>query len=191
MKCISLWQPWAHLMAIGAKKIETRSWATKYRGLLAIHASKKWTRELHNQCFEPPFLRAMRQNEGDADDKMIERIKRECGCVVAVVRLWGCWRVERIERADANQTPELDAKVAATLRFAGHSEAAIQDALKPMLTAQERVFGNYAPDRFGWLTESSMLKRLVTPVPCLGRQGIVNLPADVEAAVMAQIGGAA
>lgn len=40
MKLISLWEPWATLMAIGAKRIETRSWQTSYRGWLAIHASK-------------------------------------------------------------------------------------------------------------------------------------------------------
>lgn len=41
MKTITLWQPWASLVAIGAKKIETRSWATNYRGPIAIHAAKK------------------------------------------------------------------------------------------------------------------------------------------------------
>jgi len=41
MKAISLWQPWASLMALGLKKIETRSWATRYRGPLYIHAAKK------------------------------------------------------------------------------------------------------------------------------------------------------
>jgi hypothetical protein len=41
IKCISLWQPWASLIAIGAKKIETRGWATSYRGTLAIHAAKR------------------------------------------------------------------------------------------------------------------------------------------------------
>ncbi|MTI83471.1 MAG: ASCH domain-containing protein [Firmicutes bacterium] len=40
MKAITLYQPWATLVALGAKKIETRSWATKYRGPLAIHAGK-------------------------------------------------------------------------------------------------------------------------------------------------------
>lgn len=40
VKALSLLQPWATLIAIGAKTIETRSWATKYRGPLAIHASK-------------------------------------------------------------------------------------------------------------------------------------------------------
>lgn len=41
MKALSLWQPWASLIAIGAKSIETRSWETLYRGPLAIHAAKK------------------------------------------------------------------------------------------------------------------------------------------------------
>ncbi|MCC6457256.1 MAG: ASCH domain-containing protein [Caldilineaceae bacterium] len=41
MKAITLWQPWATLIAIGAKRYETRSWATNYRGPLAIHAAKR------------------------------------------------------------------------------------------------------------------------------------------------------
>ena len=39
MKTLSLLQPWASLVVIGAKQIETRSWSTKYRGELLIHAS--------------------------------------------------------------------------------------------------------------------------------------------------------
>lgn len=39
-KALSLWQPWASLIAVGAKEYETRSWTTKYRGPLIIHASK-------------------------------------------------------------------------------------------------------------------------------------------------------
>lgn len=42
MKAISLLQPYASLIAVGAKKYETRSWKTNYRGLMAIHASKGW-----------------------------------------------------------------------------------------------------------------------------------------------------
>lgn len=41
MKAISLWQPWATLIATGHKTIETRSWATQYRGPLLIHAAKR------------------------------------------------------------------------------------------------------------------------------------------------------
>lgn len=39
MRCISIWQPWASLMACGAKILETRGWDTKVRGPIAIHAS--------------------------------------------------------------------------------------------------------------------------------------------------------
>ena len=40
IKVISLWQPWASLMAAGYKIDETRHWKTSYRGPLAIHAAK-------------------------------------------------------------------------------------------------------------------------------------------------------
>jgi hypothetical protein len=41
MKALTLWQPWASLIALGEKRIETRCWETKYRGELAIHAAAK------------------------------------------------------------------------------------------------------------------------------------------------------
>ena len=49
IKAVSLWQPWASLIAVGAKKYETRSWPTRYRGLLAIHAAKRWTADEHTE----------------------------------------------------------------------------------------------------------------------------------------------
>lgn len=53
MKCLSLWQPWATLIALGAKQYETRSWGTAYRGPLVIHAAK--TKEALDICHEYPF----------------------------------------------------------------------------------------------------------------------------------------
>lgn len=41
VRVISLHQPWASAIAVGIKMVETRSWGTNYRGLLAIHATKK------------------------------------------------------------------------------------------------------------------------------------------------------
>lgn len=53
MKVISVMQPWATLIALGEKRFETRSWATKYRGELAIHASKKIDKDAcRNSWFE-------------------------------------------------------------------------------------------------------------------------------------------
>jgi len=40
LKALTIHQPWATLIAIGAKRFETRPWLTKYRGPIAIHASK-------------------------------------------------------------------------------------------------------------------------------------------------------
>lgn len=44
MKAITLTQPWASLVALGWKSVETRGWSTAYRGPLAIHAAKGWPR---------------------------------------------------------------------------------------------------------------------------------------------------
>lgn len=41
VKALTLWQPWATLIAIGAKQIETRSWGVSYRGQLMIRAAKR------------------------------------------------------------------------------------------------------------------------------------------------------
>src|SRR5260221_1253433 len=59
MKALTLTQPWATLVAIGAKKIETRSWSTSYRGPLAIHAAKAAHREEAALCLQEPFTSAL------------------------------------------------------------------------------------------------------------------------------------
>lgn len=41
MKTITVKQPWASLIVDGAKDVENRSWPTKYRGRILIHASIK------------------------------------------------------------------------------------------------------------------------------------------------------
>lgn len=41
IKSLTLYQPWASFMAKGLKHNETRSWQTKYRGPLAIHAAAR------------------------------------------------------------------------------------------------------------------------------------------------------
>ena len=50
MKCISIKQPWAWLIAAGYKDIENRSWATKFRGECFIHASACLTRREYHEC---------------------------------------------------------------------------------------------------------------------------------------------
>lgn len=40
MKALTVAQPYAYYIAVGAKPIENRTWPTAYRGPLAIHAGK-------------------------------------------------------------------------------------------------------------------------------------------------------
>lgn len=54
MKALSLTQPWATLIAIGAKRIETRRWSTNHRGRIAIHASKGFPRSCREFAYDDP-----------------------------------------------------------------------------------------------------------------------------------------
>ena len=45
MKCLSLKQPFADLLAFGEKTIELRKWNTKFRGKFLVHASKNIDKE--------------------------------------------------------------------------------------------------------------------------------------------------
>ncbi len=45
MKCLSLKQPFADLLALGEKTIELRKWNTKFRGKFLVHASKNMDTE--------------------------------------------------------------------------------------------------------------------------------------------------
>ena len=60
MKFLSCTQPFATLMAIRAKKIETRSWHTAYRGPLGVHAAKGFPAWAMALCYEEPFKSALR-----------------------------------------------------------------------------------------------------------------------------------
>lgn len=44
MKVLTICQPYAHLIAVGDKRVENRRWPTLHRGELAIHAgrSREW-----------------------------------------------------------------------------------------------------------------------------------------------------
>jgi hypothetical protein len=59
VKALTLWQPWASLVAAGAKRIETRSWATSCRGPLLIHAGLRWDPELRDLSLREPFRTAL------------------------------------------------------------------------------------------------------------------------------------
>ncbi len=85
MKALSLWQPWATMIALGLKQFETRSWSTEYRGPLAIHAAKVWTREQREftqQLFDDPCIGAMLKAHGYTTPEQLP-----LGGVVCTVKL--------------------------------------------------------------------------------------------------------
>jgi len=48
MKALTLWQPWAHIVAVGIKKVENRRWRPPRHAIgqrLAIHAGKVYDKE--------------------------------------------------------------------------------------------------------------------------------------------------
>jgi len=57
MRALTLWQPWASLIASGAKTIETRSWRPPEKVIgtrIAIHASTRpWRRSVGNRTLNP------------------------------------------------------------------------------------------------------------------------------------------
>lgn len=50
MKTLTVKQPWASLIVEGVKDIENRTWPTKFRGRILIHASAKPAIEFKNRC---------------------------------------------------------------------------------------------------------------------------------------------
>lgn len=121
MKAISLWQPWASAIAIGAKRIETRSWSTSYRGPLAIHAASRMP-DLDAMLFDywcavfdtgAPYAHAL----------LLPR-----GAVVATCTLIDCIPTERVD--------------ATMVRSTGSGEFG---------EFVEMQLGDYTPGRFAWL----------------------------------------
>jgi hypothetical protein len=53
LPAVTVWQPWAWLIAAGIKQVETRDWAPAYRGPIVIHAAavpKERAAEFQAQC---------------------------------------------------------------------------------------------------------------------------------------------
>lgn len=68
MKALSIRQPWAWLIVNGFKDIENRSWHTKYRGPVLIHASKGLTRKEYDEACATIVDRLISVDIPDFDD---------------------------------------------------------------------------------------------------------------------------
>jgi hypothetical protein len=56
---LTLTQPWASLVVLGSKKLETRGWRTNYHGPLLIHAAKNMPKDCRELADTPTFSAAL------------------------------------------------------------------------------------------------------------------------------------
>lgn len=125
MKALTLTQPWATLVAIGAKKIETRSWSTKYRGLLAIHAAIGGYKDDLFMMKIEPFYSAL------ARSGIESRAQIPVGGIVAICELVQCFPIHFFQYGFC-----------------------LEDHSKWVITHDERAFGDYTPGRYAWILEN-------------------------------------
>lgn len=160
MKAISLWQPWASAMAVGAKTIETRHWPTLVRGSIAIHAAKR--------CVKGEILSLLCRGAWQGAVVMPHIIHPRSefhvedlpyGAIVAVGTLVDCRPIETLT------VGELD-----TRRYSDADP-------RKLYPFTERAFGDYSPGRFGWVFED--VKPLMNPIPFTGKQGFFNVPDEL------------
>ncbi len=144
MRALTITQPWASLVACGAKRIETRSWMTSHRGPLAIHAAKTYPREAQDLGRSSMVRRCL------ADQPLTLPL----GVVIATCVLLDCAPTELMKWAP----PELPTDCLMGKWPLGFEMAD---------PAQEYCFGNYEPNRFAWLLGS--IERLPEPDPAVGK----------------------
>jgi hypothetical protein len=198
VKFLTIRQPWASLIAVGAKHIETRPFSTKYRGPLAIHAGKH----------RPTVKEACDLNEAWQEVEApveIDEFNLTNGCDLALTL-----RDDTIESAfepgswtSANTRSvwmPLGAVVAVcdlvdvvpirfcTMDYAHvcHSGAELllhSDIARPWadgetehIVTDQLPFGDFTPGRFAWILDNV---RPIDPVPMKGAQGLRDLPEGV------------
>ncbi|OPX46377.1 ASCH domain protein [Ruminiclostridium hungatei] len=157
MKAITIWQPWASLIACGAKKYETRSWPTKYRGPIAIHAAAQ----------KPSSIRETIRYIIDkvrAELGIIELDDLPRGCIIATAELIGCYRV--YDTLDNG------------LHIVKCPNTAYDFDKVEYIPRQEQSFGDWGEGRFAW--ELANVKMLPEPIPAKGQQGLWNWEGDSE-----------
>lgn len=156
MKALSLWQPWASLMQIGAKTIETRSWYTNYRGPLLICSTKGglskrdlvWTLNQNKAALKKPLISKFEEIT----------VKNWSGKEVLIPSLPLGKALCIVDLVDVIPTDEVD--------FSSDD-----------YNAHEYVFGDYSEGRFAWITKN---RRPIEPIPITGRQGLFNVPEELQ-----------
>lgn len=167
-RALTLHQPWASLVALLVKRIETRSWSTKYRGRLYIHAGLHLGRPPLGSWWwvngeDGYVLWSKGGRDHPRDESMpLGAIVATCELVDVVptealcwTNAWPDWRLLQVMDDDPGPSP--------------------------LVGDLQRPYGDFRPGRFAWLLDD--IKPVDPPVPCRGRQGLWTPPEDVLAAV--------
>jgi hypothetical protein len=179
VKALTLHQPWATGVAEGIKTIETRSWATSYRGPLAIHAGKRDV--IHGwNIGEWRTYRADRPDRPNAQPaRMYHRdvgwatrpevpVVLPFGAVVAVAVLVDVVPIVTAvgvapDRALIDPGSERGLRWTEPMTHSAHGWL-IHHCEK------ERRWGDFTPGRFAWILDD--VRKLDEPIPAKGRQGL-------------------
>jgi len=146
MKAITLWQPWASLIASGVKRYETRSWAPPAALIgqrIAIHAAKRPV-ELERLSVE--LIAALSRLSWD-------ELPLTLGGVVCTAVLAGAYRLG---------APGHDAD------FITIAEA--RPGSFPLQLVHEDIYGDYSFGRWAWLLVQ--VQPFATPIRAKGMQRI-------------------
>jgi len=149
MKALTIRQPWASLVACGAKVYETRSWPTKYCGQIAIHAAVKDPQTTWNGL-STKVQRAVLAALLD-EYPSLQNMPR--GAVIATAELVECWKVIS------------DNQHRVVLSGIRSDRPAVKLLRKPV---REILNGDFTPGRYAW--EVANLVVLEKPVPA--KQGL-------------------
>lgn len=182
MKAISLWQPYASLIACGAKPFETRDWAPPEAMIgkpIAICAAKKIDKDIvqfvedlmYGQHPDGGFdlahkLDATMSLTPDSLMGLFGMAVMPIGCVVATAVLDGAFQLG--EKSDLTARPA--ARVVKRM---------ISRHVPECFTVRYDDFGDYSPGRWAWLLRD--IKPLNPPIPVRGHQRIFDLPQGWDA----------
>lgn len=169
MKALSIKDPWATLVAYGCKVYETRSWATPFRGPVALHASKAFSREDQYLALEDPFRSTLLGLIPRGLPSTLNDWPR--GHVIAVADLVD---VVKIARIGPNERP-IHCNEREGLH--PHGPRDVVTAGSEPVEELEAAFGLYCSHRYAWRFENV---RRIRPVRATGALGLWTWGGPVE-----------
>lgn len=153
IKVLTLWEPWATLLAYGFKKIETRPGKTTHKGIYLIHAAKKWSRQ------QDDFFYSACVHDALSSIGITERDHLNYGKIIGACQFSKCRHIVEIQEMIHSTRGERST----------YHELTFIDGTKRLISDEEQFFGDYGPGR--WIWESINRKILENPIEYKGSQG--------------------